>query len=340
MGNEMDRVSYESLVVQDIQGMAARSELDLNPWYQRREVWNRPQKSYLINTIFEQKPIPTIYIRHSLDLEKEKSIKEVVDGQQRIKAILEYLGGQFAARHPDHKKLVRYGELSKSQQERLRLTSISVGYLVGATDPDVIEIFGRLNSISKNLNLQEKRNAKFGGEFKQFSLGEASKRVKIWRDYGIFSSNDIARMAEVQFVSELAINMVEGLQDYSASRIDKFYKDFDESFPLREELELRSELVFRRILSMEKKAITETIFSRAPLFFSLFLILDAPDGAPIPLDRLERAIWHIDERFSADVSISDRSELEAEFVIACLSNPHRIKSRQIRDEYIRGQLTS
>ncbi len=334
----MDRVSYESLVIQDIQGMAARGELDLNPWYQRREVWNRPQKSYLINTIFEQKPVPTIYVRHSLDLEKEKSIKEVVDGQQRVKAVLEYLENKFSARHPDHKKLVKYGELSKQQQERLRLTSISVGYLVGATDADVIEIFGRLNSISKNLNLQEKRNAKYGGEFKQYSLTEASKRVKIWRDYGIFSSNDISRMAEVQFVSELAINMLDGLQDYSAALIDKFYKNFDESFPCREELELRSELAFRKILSLDKKAITETIFKRAPLFFSLFLIVDDPRDAVITTDRLERAIWSIEERFQLPVPISDRPEMEAEFIVACSSNPHRIKSRAIRDQYIREQL--
>lgn len=334
----MDRVSYESLVIQDIQGMAARGELDLNPWYQRREVWNRPQKSYLINTIFEQKPVPTIYVRHSLDLEKEKSIKEVVDGQQRVKAVLEYLENKFSARHPDHKKLVKYGELSKAQQERLRLTSISVGYLVGATDADVIEIFGRLNSISKNLNLQEKRNAKYGGEFKQYSLTEASKRVKIWRDYGIFSSNDISRMAEVQFVSELAINMLDGLQDYSAAQIDKFYKNFDESFPCREELEIRSELVFRKILSLDKKAITETIFKRAPLFFSLFLIVDNPGEAVITTHRLERAIWSIEERFQLPVTISDRPEMEAEFIVACSSNPHRIKSRSIRDQYIREQL--
>lgn len=336
----MDRVSYESLVIQDIQGLAARSELDLNPWYQRREVWTRPQKAYLINTIFEQKPVPTIYIRHSLDLEKEKSIKEVVDGQQRIKAILEFLGNQFAARHPDHKKLVKYGDLSKTQQERLRLTSISVGYLVGATDADVIEIFGRLNSISKNLNLQEKRNAKYGGEFKQYSLSEAAKRVKIWRDYGIFSSNDIARMAEVQFVSELAINMLEGLQDYSATKIDKFYKDFDEAFPDRETLEARSEDVFRKILSLDKKAITETIFKRSPLFFSLFLILDAPGNQVISSDRLERVIWRIEERFQSQIAISDRPASEVQFMVACSSNPHRIKSREVRDQYIREQLAA
>ena len=333
----MDRVQYESMIIQDINGMSTRKELELNPWYQRREVWTRPQKSYLINTIFEQKPVPSIYIRHSLDIEKEKSIKEVVDGQQRIKAILEFIAGEFSARHPEHKKPVKYSGLTKAQQEKFRLTSVSVGYLVGATDSDVIEIFGRLNSVSKNLNLQEKRNSKFGGEFKQHCLGEASRRVGVWRDLGIFSSNDIARMTEVQFVSELTISMLEGLQDYSASQIDQFYKKFDESFPEREDVAARMESVFRKLVAIDKKAISETIFSRAPLFFSLFLIIDAAKGALLG-DQIENTLWRIDERFHADLDIADRPKDEADFVVACTSNLHRIKSRQIRDTYIRAAL--
>lgn len=333
----MDRVQYESMIIQDINGMSVRKELDLNPWYQRREVWTRPQKSYLINTIFEQKPVPSIYIRHSLDIEKEKSIKEVVDGQQRIKAILEYIAGEFSARHPDHKKPVKYSDLSKPQQERFRLTSVSVGYLVGATDSDVIEIFGRLNSVSKNLNLQEKRNSKYGGEFKQHCLAEASRRVGIWRGLGIFSSNDIARMAEVQFISELTISMLEGLQDYSAKQIDGFYKKFDESFSKRDEVEKRMESVFQKIVSLDKKSIAETIFSRAPLFFSLFLILDAEKNA-IGSDHLEAILWRIDERFRADIDFADRPKKEADFILACTSNLHRIKSRQTRSDYIRAEL--
>ena len=73
----MERVDYQSLVIQDVINLEKQGELNLNPWYQRRSVWKDSQKSYLINTLFERKPIPTIYIRHAIDMEKEKSIKEV-----------------------------------------------------------------------------------------------------------------------------------------------------------------------------------------------------------------------------------------------------------------------
>ena len=331
----MQRVQYESEIIQDILALSEREELNLNPWYQRRAVWTNPQKSYLINTIFEQKPVPSVYIRHSLDLDREKSIKEVVDGQQRIRAIIEYLNGGFAARHPEHPKPVKYASLTRSQREEFRLTSVSVGYLVGASDTDVIEIFGRLNSVSKTLNQQEKRNALFSGEFKQFALKEAATRVKVWRDLAIFTANDIARMAEVQFVSELAINMLGGLQDYSESGITKYYEKFDEIFPDRAALESRMERVWRKLVSVDQEAIKDTIFARAPLFFSLFVIVDSRKGK-IAKATLEDVLWEIDERFNSDVPLGSRPKKEADFVVACTSNLHRIPSRRTRDAYIRS----
>src|SRR5437588_5403276 len=108
----MDRVDYEKIIIQDVINLHKNGELDLNPWYQRRSVWTLPQKAYLLNTIFEQKPVPTLYIRHSLDVAAERSIREVVDGQQRIRAILEYSENQFPCHHPSHSKKVNYSDLT------------------------------------------------------------------------------------------------------------------------------------------------------------------------------------------------------------------------------------
>jgi hypothetical protein len=138
--------------------------LNLRPWYQRRIVWTTPQQSYLINTIHEQKPVPSIYIRHSIDVATGRSIREVVDGQQRLAAVLEYTADRFAARHPNHPKPVKFTQLTSKERHQFLTTGLSVGYLLGADDSDVIEIFGRINSVSKKLSPPEKRNANFSGE--------------------------------------------------------------------------------------------------------------------------------------------------------------------------------
>ncbi|MBW3567499.1 MAG: DUF262 domain-containing protein, partial [Proteobacteria bacterium] len=165
----MDRVDYESIVIQDLLNIYSNDELDIKPWYQRNPVWTTPQKAYLINTLFVHMPVPSLYIRHYLDVDSEKSVKEVVDGQQRVRSIIGYANDEFKARHPQHKRPVFFSDLTPTQRTDFKMSKLSVGYLINADDADVIEIFGRLNWMSKALNDQEKRNAKFGGEFKQFA---------------------------------------------------------------------------------------------------------------------------------------------------------------------------
>jgi hypothetical protein len=76
-GKCMERVDYESLIIQDLLNFHNDGSLNISPWYQRRSVWSKPQKAYLINTIFERKPVPSVYIRHQIDVDLEKSFKEV-----------------------------------------------------------------------------------------------------------------------------------------------------------------------------------------------------------------------------------------------------------------------
>jgi Protein of unknown function DUF262 len=172
----MERVDYESMIISDLLGFYNGKTLDINPWYQRRAVWSGPQKAYLINTIFERKPVPSIYIRQQIDVENERSMKEVVDGQQRVRTILAYRHDDFASKHPSHKARVKYSQLTTPQKGNFLSTPLSVGYLIGATDQDVIEIFGRINSVSKILNPMEKLNAQYSGDFKQYCLNEAVTR--------------------------------------------------------------------------------------------------------------------------------------------------------------------
>jgi hypothetical protein len=329
----VDRVDYISHVVQEIINYYNNDELELNPWYQRRSVWTDQQKAYLINTIFEKKPIPSIYIRHYLDIEQEKSIKEIVDGQQRIRAIIEYSDNEFSARHPGYNKKVKYSELKPSDKEAFKMTSLSIGSFIGSTDADVIEIFGRLNSVSKTLNAQEKRNAKYGGEFKQFSLEQAAQRTQIWRDLGVFTATEIARMTEVQFVSDLAINLLDGLTDYQAKKIDRYYKEYDERFAKRADLERRMERIFSFLTSLSPSAIKDTIFSRSPIFFSLFLVLDRMSSFPA-VKRMEQKLSDMDRRYADTHAGEPRTRSDIEFYDACTASTQRIKSRKVRDKYI------
>lgn len=328
----MDRVDYQPLIVQDLLNWRNHKEINLNPWYQRRSVWTNPQKAYLINTLCEQKPIPTLYFRHSVDLELDKSLREVVDGQQRIRSIFDYVDGQFAALHPEFNKRVKYNALSSTQKRKFREIKLSGGWLLGASDTDVIEIFGRLNSVAKNLNPQEKRNAKYSGELKQFCLREAASRVSLWRNLEIFTANDIARMQEVEFISDIVLNFLYGLSDFTSTRLNNLYKDNEDNFSEASDIKKRLDSCFSRIAALPATVIRDTIFCRKPIFFSLVVALDA--HRRITGKKLERAMLEIDERFNSDKPLNDRPKNDVAFYEACSASTQRIKSRKTRNKYI------
>ncbi len=57
----MERVDYEKLVIRELLNSYDSKELNITPWYQRRSVWTRPQKAYLINILFEKTGANIIY---------------------------------------------------------------------------------------------------------------------------------------------------------------------------------------------------------------------------------------------------------------------------------------
>lgn len=327
----MDRVDYQSMIVQDLVNDFKDEKLDLNPWYQRRSVWTRPQKSYLINTLLERKPVPALYIRHSIDMERSRSVKEVVDGQQRARTIIEFYNNGFTAKMGVLSERKSFLQMSPIERERFLLTPISVGYLLGATDQDVIDIFARINSVSKTLNAQEKRNARFSGEFKQYVIHESANRLNFWRSYNIFTSNDIARMNEVQFVSDLILNMIGGIKDFSPIKLDRIYAENEEDFASQKEISSRLEAVFEQLYAIDRRAIVDTIFQRQPLVFSLILALD---GCILSKSKLEDVLYTIDSEFKDDDLKTP--EIDA-FRNAAAASTQRIASRLTRDAYIKSK---
>jgi hypothetical protein len=329
----MERVDYESLIIQELLNYQKDKSLNVRPWYQRRSVWSTPQKAYLINTILEKKPVPSVYIRHQIDLDAEKSIKEVVDGQQRILTVIGYRDDEFSAKHPRHKKKVKYSELTRDEKQDFAQTKLSVGYLIGANDADVIEIFGRINSISKSLNPQETRNAKYSGEFKQFSLNQAVERLPFWRRTGMFTGNDIARMQEVQFISDLTVNFMEGLGDFSPEKLNRYYKDFDEEFPRSQEIAERFETVFGKLASINPETFSETVFKQPQISLTLMVAVD--ERPELAVAQIEDAMMTIDARIKAyeDGNGAD-AEISRYFEGFSAGNLHRIKTRRIRYQII------
>lgn len=162
--------SYDSRTysINDFVEWDAAKQLELNPRFQRRSVWTDKAKSFLIDTILRGKPIPKIFIRQKINVTTKTSIREVVDGQQRLRTILSYIKDGFvvSTRHNPEHGGVRFSQLPEEVQAQMLAYEVSVDLLINLPDSEVLDIFSRLNSYAVILNEQEKINADHFGPFK------------------------------------------------------------------------------------------------------------------------------------------------------------------------------
>jgi hypothetical protein len=299
---------------------------------------------YLIDTILRQLSMPKFYMRTKIDLKSRMSIREVVDGQQRLRAIIEFANDSIllTKRARDFAGL-RYSTLGEELQTVFLSYPLSVEQLINASDSDVLEVFSRLNSYTLSLNAAEKRHAKYQGAFK-WAVHQSSKDWRaLWEDIRVVSVRERLRMADDSTMAELYGLILEGVQDGRETNITRLYDRWD-SDEKDDEINAAGEMVdeiLSHIVSEYGDRIAGTPLAGRPQFLMLFAAvahsvfglpkigaLELPTGDPLlavdsVLNKLDRLASALDTR---DVEGRDF----ARFVVASLGGTASIASRRIR----------
>ena len=149
----MVRYDSKQYCINDFREWEQREELLLAPKFQRRSVWSDKARSYLIDTIIKGFPISKIFMRHDVDPKTKKSVREIVDGQQRLKTILNYLSDGFKLSKTHNRKYggKYFSQLPDNIQKDMLQYQISVDVLLGAEDPVILDVFARLNTYTVNM---------------------------------------------------------------------------------------------------------------------------------------------------------------------------------------------
>lgn len=101
-------------------------QLAVNKDYQRKLVWKRPHKINFIDTILKNFPFPEIYLAPgALDQEKLILIDEIVDGQQRLTTIRDYIEGTDIFALPNI-LLKKFSELTMEERRTFLNYEVSV----------------------------------------------------------------------------------------------------------------------------------------------------------------------------------------------------------------------
>ena len=185
-----------------------RGDLDLQPSFQRGEVWSKAKKQRLIDSILRDWHIPPI---HVIEL-RESRRQEVLDGQQRLAAIRDFVRGDFVVdgniepHDPDIAQLSgkRFRDLPDGWKRRFNQFTLRIFRIVDYRPEEPGELFFRLNQPT-SLTAAEQRNAFFGPV-----RGQIKKLVALLDEYrigkGIFGFSN-SRMAYDDVLARICLTV-------------------------------------------------------------------------------------------------------------------------------------
>ena len=224
---------------------------DFSPEYQREgNVWSEVDKAYLIDTILKNFPMPPIFLHQHIDNDTGKTVYDVVDGKQRLSAIISFLQNEISV--PEDFASDGFGdsklegmffkdfdneELSEWKRNVWKY-EITIEY-IETEDPAVVNhIFDRLNRNGEPLTQQELRKAKYGSSLFYKAVAELSS-LPVFTD--IVKNLKSNRLEHHEFISDLLL-LVEEDKVIAGDRpleIDASYERYSKTE--EEELEKVSE---------------------------------------------------------------------------------------------------
>jgi len=337
-----DSTSY---TINDFLEWHDKKQLKLSPKFQRRSVWKDVAKSFLIDSIMRKKPLPKIFIRQITDIKTRTTTREVVDGQQRLRTIIDFINDGFKVKTVHNKEYGNkfFSELNEDIQGTILTYKFSVDILIGVDDSEIMDIFARLNTYTTALNKQELINAEYYGYFKQLVYSLSHKYNDFWIENKIFTEYRIMRMEEVELVADLVIAMIAGIQNRKSSK--EYYKKYDEYFENMEIYEQRFDETISVITEIFGEDFRKLPFKKPALFYSLFIAIyclkyEVKSIGTIGIDSIGRKeISKLNSCLTGIVSIinldfDERTKEQNDFVTYISHATSDISSRTIRTKFI------
>ncbi len=268
----MAELNAQSTSIQSLYGWHAEDKLYVNRRYQRKLVWTLEEKQRLIESILNKYPVPAILIA---ERKNEAGAYEIIDGLQRLHAIVSFIetafptiDGQYfnVGLFPTAKSRSDAGHFSEKAADKLlsqKEVSTLLDYVLAlsvmrnATDAQVDDVFGRINTYGHRLSDQERRQAGIRNSFSDMVRtiactlrGDVSTEVLplrsmpsisidlpmtkhgytvkadevFWVTQGVLRSTDLRDSMDEQCIADIAACIVAGqLIERSKVELDQVY---------------------------------------------------------------------------------------------------------------------
>lgn len=323
--------------VSDIRDWSNQQRLEIRPDFQRKEVWSPAARILLMDTILRNIPMPKVFLQAVI--RDNDTYRVVIDGQQRIKAILAFMRDEFKLSKPYSGEFYdqKFSDLPITVREEFLSYKVDINEIRNAPDDVVRDIYSRVNKYTVALNKQELRRADFPGEF--LRLSEELATDPFFEDAKIFTVTNSKRMGDVEFVSELLALLLKGPQE-KRETLDDLYLTYMEWAPDQRELikqRFSSVLLdFQALFTSPNCELGKTRFRQKADFYSLFGAIDDchREGGSLVGKPLE---FLMEDIRSIDCNTAPESEVRilSHYAVQCVSQANSSASRTWRRDFLR-----
>ena len=265
--------------IADLYGQVKSENLKLQPEFQRKFVWNTRHQKTFIETILKGLPFPEIYIADSgVDIEKISTQKVVVDGQQRLSTIIQYIDGEIPIETKD--EIIEYAKLATSAKKAFLNYLVVIRQLGDVNSDTIKEIFRRINLTRYALNAYEIHHAIYDGEY--IGLAQSLADNSDFKALPTFSEADNARMQDMGFALLVITTYEVGGYFTGDKEIEGYIKKFNNNYPTLQATQSKLFSTVKLIKNLNLKK--DSTWFRKSNLFTLFIELAMAESIPKDLE--------------------------------------------------------
>ncbi|EPP1215938.1 DUF262 domain-containing protein [Morganella morganii] len=226
------RPSVTNPTIADVYNEISDGKLILTPDFQRKFVWTHEHQEAFIETILKGLPFPEIYVcEGDLDMKKLRTTKLVIDGQQRLTTIRNYIDGKY---EKPFSSIPNFENLNKEQQTGFVKYQLVVRDLGKIDEAVTREIFRRINLTKFKLDDIEIHNAVYDGQF--ISTAKNILNNISFEDYGVLKESELTRMADLYFILLIMTTLENGGYFAQDREIEPTVSKYNNEYPNKEHM--------------------------------------------------------------------------------------------------------
>ncbi|MBV1928189.1 MAG: DUF262 domain-containing protein [Gammaproteobacteria bacterium] len=357
----MESVPSTNVKIIELYNKIESGGLIIDPDFQRKLVWKKQHKFHFIDTILMNFPFPEVYVASAeIDVQNITASEIVVDGQQRLSTIVDYIKarGDFKTQN----RVKRFEELTTDEKKVFLNYFVSVRDLKNL-DPEIVkEIFMRINNTEYSLNTIEKLNAQYGdSEFVVFckqivdpefepketdtdsilSDDFREKSNKILLTSKVFSDNDVRRMSNLQYMMTLVSTLIESEYFNRNSRVQNYIETNNVSFDRKIAVENLLSKVFDVMLVLNFEA--SSYWNTKSNFFSLVIELTKSELETINITELKSKLEDLEaksKKYLAGISDDGTTSSEIRYFEFAKEAVNEKSARIHRADVLKGIITA